>query len=217
MKGLYTELAEYTGEWVADVIPKCREAAYKLAEEWQTKTSVLDFYRNSEWYIYDLTFYQQDILGEAWYAWYRDCLRQIWKLHPKYKCGQTANGLDLGGGIGEYTIEADRCFRMDYVDVDGATKNYAMWRFKARNLSPNIYNEDFKIEKDYDFVVAMDVFEHLENPEERIKEIAEHTRYLFANPEQVKYNEKYPMHISRYDLTPYFELAGGNLWRRKCG
>jgi 2-polyprenyl-3-methyl-5-hydroxy-6-metoxy-1,4-benzoquinol methylase len=201
---LYAELCEYTGLSEDIVKRRCKNAALILAWEFHEAADVLDYYRNSEWYIYDLTYYQNDILGDVFYGWFD-------KLFA-----EPLNGLDLGGGIGEYTIHAMKqgC-EVDFIDVDGKTLEYAKWRFKKHGVSPNIYNEDFKIDKDYDFIVAMDVLEHLENPDERIKEIAAHTKYLFANPEQVQYNILYPQHISRYDLTPYFENLGGYLWKRK--
>ena len=196
---LYRELAEYTGESTDYLKRICPKAAFGLVWEWHTKKDVLDFYRTTDLYLYDLTHYQQDSLGEKFYGNYK----------------VSGNGLDLGGGIGEYTIQAIKqgC-EMDYVDVDGKTMDYAKWRFRKHNVEPKIHTEEFKIDKDYDFVVAMDVFEHLENPQERIEEIAQHTKLLIANPDQVRYNDLYPMHISLYDLTPYFEQHGC-LWYKK--
>jgi 2-polyprenyl-3-methyl-5-hydroxy-6-metoxy-1,4-benzoquinol methylase len=201
---LYKELCEYTGLSEDIVKRRCKNAALILAWEFHEAADVLDYYRNSEWYIYDLTYYQNDILGDVFYGWFDKLFAEPLK------------GMDLGGGIGEYTIHAMKqgC-EVDFIDVDGKTLEYAKWRFKKHGVSPDIYNEDFKIDKDYDFIIAMDILEHLENPDERLKEIAAHTKYLFANPGEVKYNILYPQHISRYDLTPYFENLGGYLWRRK--
>jgi len=202
---MYNDLSEYTGQSIDKLQEMCKAAAYGLLWEWAKKDNVLDFYRETELYIYDLTHYQHDILGEEFYNWFNAMTVQI-----------KGHGLDLGGGIGEYTIQAiKQGATMDFIDVDGFTLKYAKWRFKKHNVEPNIFTEDFKIDKDYDFIVAMDVLEHLENPEERIKEFHKHTKYLFANPEQVQYNIKYPQHISRYDLTPYYSNLSGNLWVRK--
>lgn len=200
---LYEELSEYTGLPLRIVTECSRAAGWFLAKDWDP-TDVLGYYRKSDLYIYDLSFYQQEILGEEFYRWFCGCL----KTKP-------LRGLDLGGGIGEYTIQAMKLgHHMDFIDVDGETLKYAKWRFNKHGVNPEIHHEDFKIDKDYDFIVAMDVLEHLENPDERIKELAEHTQYVFANPDQVAYSVLYPQHISKYDLTPYFENTG-NLWKRK--
>lgn len=201
---LYDDLKEYTGKKITAEM--CQAAAFGLVWEWYNKESVLDYYRNSHLYIYDLTHYQNDILGDKFYKWYESFFDVV----------KPQTGLDLGGGIGEYTIRAEKhgC-KMTFLDVDGMTLKYAKWRFKKHGVKPEIHTEDFKIDKDYDFIMAMDVLEHLENPEQRIKEMSEHAKYIFANPEEVQYNALYPQHISRYDLTPYFKQVQAYLWKRK--
>jgi len=201
---LYEELSEYLHKPVTP--EQCKAASFGLVWEWANKESVLDYYRHSHLYVYDLTFYQTMLRSIGFKEWYESFFEQI---HPK-------TGLDLGGGIGEYTIIAEQhgC-KMDFVDVDGETLKYARWRFQKYGVSPVIHTEDFKIDKDYDFIIAMDVLEHIEEPEPRIKEFAEHTEWLFANPGEVQYNDLYPQHISRYDLTPYFYNVQDYLWRRK--
>jgi hypothetical protein len=202
---LYAELAEYTGESYKDVLMQCGLAADMLAMEWKHKKSVLGFYRKSPWYIYDLTWYQTYLTSGGFYDMYEKSLGKA----------QGLKGLDLGGGIGEYTIHAKHC-DMDFIEVKGSkTLDYAKWRFKKYGVKPRIRYEDFQLKDKYTFIIAMDVLEHLENPEERIKELADHTTYLFANPENVKYTERYPMHISHPDLTPYFEKLCPYLWRVK--
>lgn len=201
---LYKELAEYTGLPIEIVVNCSRNAAWFLAKDWNPK-DVIGYYRKSDLYIYDLTHYQNDILGDMFYKWFNSF---------DFK-GLT--GLDLGGGIGEYTIQAiKRGAKMTYLDIaKSKTLDYAKWRFDRNGVNPEIKDETYVIDRDFDFIIAMDVLEHLEEPDKRIKEIAEHTKFLFANPEQVQYNVLYPQHISKYDLTPYFKNINGYLWRRK--
>ena len=123
--------------------------------------------------------------------------------------------MDYGGGIGEYTILACKNgVKMDFLEIEGSkTLEYARWRFEKHGVRPILRSENFKVGTDYDFIIAMDVFEHMVKPEPAIKAIAKHTKYLFCNPEQVQFNWLYPQHISKFTLEPYFENIGLYLWR----
>jgi hypothetical protein len=59
------------------------------------------------------------------------------------------------------------------------------------------------------------VLEHLENPDDVIKKLAEKAKYIFCNPGDIKYNLYYPQHITNFDLTPFFERVEGYLWKNK--
>ncbi len=61
----------------------------------------------------------------------------------------------------------------------------------------------------------MDVFEHMVDPLPTIKQFAETTPYIFCNPDDVRYGFPYPQHISRFDLTPYFEHVDRYLYKSK--
>jgi 2-polyprenyl-3-methyl-5-hydroxy-6-metoxy-1,4-benzoquinol methylase len=127
-------------------------------------------------------------------------------------------GLDFGGGIGEETILATELgVNMTFVEVeDSKTLAYAKWRFwKNEVKKPKIVFEDYEFKQDFDFVVAMDVFEHIENPQPIIEAIAKHTKYLFCNPTMVKYNWLYPQHISNYSIEPYFKQIELYLYERR--
>jgi hypothetical protein len=215
MNDLYKELMAYTGLPEIIIKERCGYARFELAYEWYKAMEqafgnnpkslseiINDYYKNTELYIYDLTYYHQERLKTRFYD---ECyIPFLTEIHRGI-------GLDYGGGIGEYTIEAMQMrFKMDFFDIDGSkTLKYAKWRFDKHAVKPNICST---IDKNYDFVVAMDVFEHLENPDEAIKEIAQHTKYLFANPYEIPYNEVYPQHISHFDLTQYFNQENKYLW-----
>ena len=210
MKNLYAELSEYTGRDLTLVEARCQIANIEQAWRWSEKKEWLDDplkgYREDELYIFDLTHYQMRLQKDNVHQWFRDTIKKYgWKT-----------GIDIGGGIGEQTIIAsEEGVQMDFMDVEGSkTLEYARWRFERYGVRPIFRTENYKLDQDYDFIVAMDVFEHMVNPEPMIKAVAKHTKYLFCNPNQVNFNWLYPQHISRFKLEPYFEEVELYLWRR---
>jgi 2-polyprenyl-3-methyl-5-hydroxy-6-metoxy-1,4-benzoquinol methylase len=201
MKNLYTELAEYTGRPQTLVEARCIHASVELAWQFdEDKRYPIRHYRESDLYMFALTRYQMELQVNGIHKWYQQLIQDF---------GWT-KGLDYGGGIGEETILATLTWNkkvdMTFVEVDGSkTMDYAKWRFKKYHIEPRVMNEGFELINDYDFVVAMDVFEHMVNPKPLIENIAKHTKYLFCNPTMVKYNWLYPQHISQYSIEPYFK------------
>ena len=208
MRDLYKELAEYTGRNLNLVIGRCQIANVELAWLWEKyKDNPIEIYRTTDLYIFNLTHYQtrlQQAKNDVWFPY-------IVKTHG------WKTGLDIGGGIGEQTILASgEGVQMDFMEIEGSkTMEYARWRFQKHGVRPIFRGENYKIDQDYDFIVAMDVLEHMEDPEPTIKAIHKHTEWLFCNPDQLKYNEWVPQHISKFDLTKYFNHEDFYLWRRK--
>jgi len=107
---------------------------------------------------------------------------------------------------------------MTFVEIGNSpTEAYARWRFNKHGVADKVkfMNEGFEVKQDYDFIVAMDVFEHMEKPQPVIEAIAKHTKYLFCNPNQIKYNWLYPQHISQFSLEPYFKKVDLYLYERR--
>jgi len=208
MKDLYKELAEYTGRELELVRQRCRIAGIELSWLWEKfKDDPIAFYRETDLYIFDLTSYQMALQRNRVHIWYQYMIKgHGWKT-----------GLDYGGGIGEYTILAmEEGVKMKFCEVAGSgTLKYAKWRFKKYEVNPELHYEGYQINQDFDFIMVMDVLEHLENPEPVIKKLHEHTEWIFCNPKQIRYNWLYPQHISKFDLSPYFENVDLYLWRRK--
>ena len=204
----YQELSEYTGRNLELVKHRCGYASIELAFLFpKYKDRILDYYRETDLYIYALSSYQQMLLEFGFQPWLSEAIKFYnWKTM-----------LDYGGGIGEYSIIAcNKGVEVDYQDVeDSITWNYAKWRFNKYGVNPKMLKEGTPIKKRYDVIVAMDVLEHLENPDEVIKEMADSTNWLICNPDLILYNEKYPEHISHFDISPYFEQVYNYLYRRK--
>jgi len=205
---LFLDLVEYTKLPVRLCFERCNYAFRELAALWHKKNpknqaEILEYYRkNEELYLFDLTTYQLMMKENV-----KMMLKQMKELGVK-------KVLEFGGGTGEFTIQACQAgFEAAYFDLDGEIKNYALWRFKKHGVNPKVIDEKTDpLAEEWDLVNAMDVLEHLEKPEEVIKKLKEKTKYIFVNPEEIKYNLFYPQHISKYELNG-FENIEEYLWK----
>ena len=209
MRNLLSELTEYTGRSEELVRARCITASTEIA--WQFASYLdrpLEMYRESDLYIFALTNYQTRLQETGVHDWLRESIKKYgWKTM-----------LDFGGGIGEYSIiGCEEGMEVVYLEVCGSkTAAYALHRFYKNGIEqPELWSEENEIDRDFDVVVAMDVFEHLENPQEVIEQIAKHTKYLICNPTEVKYNWLYPEHISEFYIESYFEHKDLYLYERK--
>jgi len=203
---LFVDLVDYTKIHPQLAMHRCEYVAIELAIQWKNKKDVLDFYKTSDLYIFDLTNYQL-MLEHSGHV--KNMIEQMKGLGVK-------KVLEYGGGIGEFSLFCcENGLDITYYDLPSKTKDYALWRFKKRGGDKiQIAESDFLGEK-WDVVNIMDVLEHLEEPEPVIKKLAESAKYIFCNPENVLYNVYFTQHISKFDLTPYFEHVEGYLWKNK--
>jgi 2-polyprenyl-3-methyl-5-hydroxy-6-metoxy-1,4-benzoquinol methylase len=172
MPDFYRELAEYVNRNEELVKCRCDYASLELSFQFHNyKDRILEYYRETDLYIYALSSYQTLLAKYNFHEWLKSAFNFYgWK-----------STLDMGGGIGEYSIiaykEGADTF---YQDVSGSkTVDYALWRFGRYNVHPTLLDENYKIDREYDVIVAMDVLEHLENPAEVIKDIVESTHLIF--------------------------------------
>jgi protein-L-isoaspartate O-methyltransferase len=202
---IFNDLVEYSKLPRELVLRRCNYAVSELAILWGKKKNVIDFYREADLYIYDLTKYQL-ILEHR---------QAVTQMVQQLKTIKVEKVLEFGGGIGEFSILcSEQGVKVTYHDLDGEIKNYALWRFQKHKANVVITMAD-PLQKKWDLVNVMDVLEHLENPEPIISQLAVNARYIFCNPEDVQYNIYYPQHISKFDLEPYFERLEGYLWKNK--
>ena len=206
----YGELAEYLGRDPQIVKAYCQCAPVILAYEWEDqKNDPIEYYRSTKNYIFDLTFYASMLQDAGFFDWYD----RVLDVHA------IGSVLDFGVGCGFYaSIAAKKGLRVDYVDIAGSvTEKYAKYRFKRDGIWPGVLHLGDPM-KDYDLIVAMDVFEHIADNKPVIAEVARHCRYMICNlPFEIPYNYIYPQHISKVDLNSHFDLIGGHLWRPKTG
>lgn len=198
---LLNDLISYSGQPELLVKERCKYSVFELAFLFkQYKDKPLEFYRETDLYIYDLTKYQTMLVPTV------DIIVSSAQDKKMKKV------LDLDGGIGEYTIRLmqEAGCEVTYLDLKGSkTAEYAAWRFKKYGVKPTIVGEDHDWHhEDWDAVVAMDVLEHMdqETADKALQAMREHATYVFANPEALQYNEAYPQHITRYDMHGFTNI-----------
>ncbi len=213
MRNLYKDLAEYTKRPQILVEARSIHASVELAWQFErNKHNPLQHYRDTDLYTFASTRYQMELQANNMHEWFKSVVK-----HHGWK-----KGLDLGGGIGEQTILALEAGvnHMTFVEVaNSASMFYAVHRFEKYGVKDRIRlaNETYRVNEDFDFIIAMDVFEHLKNPTQTIQYVANHTKYLFCNPTEIKYSWLYPQHISQFTLNPYFRQVETYLYERVKG
>lgn len=199
---ILADLVEYTGKPRDLVKERCKSAFAELAWIWHnqkhsTAEEILQFYKTTDLYIFDLTKYQSLLV--------LDVNMMIEELKER----KLVKMLDLGGGIGEYTIRAIQEAGCDVTFLelkDSKTLEYAKWRFTKHKVKPKIVTESYPWQdEEWDVVFAMDVIEHMTEAEAKktLDALREKAKYVFANPEFIKYNDLYPQHISSFALEGF--------------
>lgn len=182
---LVAELAEYLGRPVVQVEARCRRAAAELAEAWHaaapdTPAAVAAFYQHADTYLYDLTW---------WHSLNQDdsALVQAEALQLALAYG-ARTALDFGSGIGSLgLLLAQHGIAVTLADVNPCLNDYARWRFARRGLAANIIDlpaPDVQADtidtrvasvlpaNAFDFISAVDVFEHLPHPEATLADLS---------------------------------------------
>jgi mycofactocin glycosyltransferase len=161
---LIRELAEYLGCPEEEVFERCRRGAGELAGAWRAAAprgaeEVSDFYKQTDAYLYDLTW---------WHALSEDesALAQVEAL--ELATGYRARTvLDFGSGIGSLgLLFARNGLDVTLAEINPALNDYARWRFDQRGLSARLLDvgaEELP-EAAFDFISAVDVLEHVPDP-----------------------------------------------------
>lgn len=211
-------VSAYTGEAANVVYAKSNVGPTLLAEQWRAcapedAEACRAFYAHARDYLYDLI---------AWNTspGYQRLLVELRDVH-----GESV--LDFGGGLGttaEYL--ASRNNRVDYFDL-GEMAKFAAWRFK-RFYSDELSAPRVELRwanKQYRWVVALDVLEHLHPAEfettfyQLLKAVAPGGR-LFAHCEWKKHGENYPQHFDNSAAFAAllhahgFTKEGEHTWRK---
>lgn len=197
---ILNDLIDYTGQPAELVRSRCQYSTSELSwqfREGKYEDNPLEFYRDTDLYVFDLTKYQSILVPH------------VSIMVEQAKKNKIKKVLDLGGGIGEYTLRfmKEAGCEVTYMDLrDSFTANYAQWRFKRHKIEPKVEAEDFNWhEQAWDAVIAMDVLEHMEYDVamKALETMRSNVQYVFCNPEAIKYNELYPQHITRFTLQGF--------------
>ena len=208
--GILADLVEYTGMPRDLVKERAKHANVELAWEWHKKkeSPPIEYYRSTDLYIFDLTAYQSLLVLD------------VNMMVEELKVPNIKKVLDLGGGIGEYTIRAIQEAGCDVTFLelkDSQTKKYAEWRFTKHKVKPTIVTEEYAWQNEsWDCVIAMDVIEHMVESEAKrtLEALRAQAKYVFANPDLIKFNDLTPQHITEFAMDG-FDRSGTMIWKNK--
>ena len=219
-ESLLTELGRYTQcSDLAEIERLCTHAVAILKQEWQVKVtpderqSIERFYDESRTTMYEL----------IWWHRLRDDaspLAYVTALHVAQQRG-CRRYLDFGAGVGSGGILfARHGFDVTLADISSTLLQFTSWRLGQRRL-PATYI-DLKTSSlprhAFDFVTAMDVFEHLVDPVSTVEQLSGALKpggFLFARLAAEPDVDR-PQHIV-HDFEPTFarlrSLGFTEVWR----
>jgi glycosyltransferase involved in cell wall biosynthesis/ubiquinone/menaquinone biosynthesis C-methylase UbiE len=192
------EIMEFKKEPKELVVARLNEAPKLLEQEWieknpQTDKDIIKFYQETENYIYDLTAVNQ---SEMRISEYNEVKEMIESCNSK-------RHLDFGGGTADLLLRLHEYFNnkivLYYFDVNGKTKEFAKWRIALRGY-PIITDTEWE-GITFDSISAIDVLEHVTNPEEIIAKLASMLvkggKIYIAAPFEATVSNgfHYPMHL----------------------
>ncbi len=191
-----------------EIEKRCRLAMKKMKEEWEDtvskedENSVIEYYDRSEDYPYELMWWHS--LAED-----QSPLAYVCSLHLALR-NAGRSYLDFGSGVGSGgLLFAAHGFEVTLADISSTLLDFAEKRLNLHNVPASF--KDLKTEvlpaDHFDFITAMDVFEHIANPEETVRSLAPLLRsggILFGRF-HADIDPDRPSHIAR-DFTATFQL-----------
>jgi 2-polyprenyl-3-methyl-5-hydroxy-6-metoxy-1,4-benzoquinol methylase len=212
--GQYVECAD-----TSEIQRRCLHAVANVKREWQEKVSVVSrasverFYDESQAMLYELMWWHtlsEDTSPLAYVL--------AWHFAQQQGC---RHYLDFGAGVGSGAILfARHGVQVALADVSSSLLEFSQWRLNVRELSAEAI--DLKTlglpSQAFDFVTAMDVFEHLVDPVGAVEQLCAALKpggFLFARL-GAEVDEDRPQHIVQ-DFGPTFERLQGlgfvEVWR----
>ncbi len=205
---LCLELSRLTGCHDLDEVKKrCQRAMLAMKEDWESKVrpedekTVEEYYDKSEHYAYELMW---------WHSLEEDHspLAYVSALHLALQNG-CSSALDFGAGVGSGSLLfARHGASVSLADISSTLLDFSKRRLADREV-PATYI-DLKTEalpeNAYNFISAMDVFEHIAEPEKTAETLANSLKpggILFGRF-AAEEDEERPSHIAK-DFGPMFE------------
>jgi 2-polyprenyl-3-methyl-5-hydroxy-6-metoxy-1,4-benzoquinol methylase len=165
---LITELANYLGKPYSEVKKSCEVSVELGNVAWQqvdttNPQAVLNYYKTSLAYLYELTRWHS-LQDDRGFADSVICMEYAKRNH-------LYQFLDFGCGIGSHAIiMVAEGLQATLFDVSDDLVTYAKWRMEQRRFSAEyISGNPNTIPGKYDFILALDVLEHIPNPYETLK------------------------------------------------
>lgn len=224
-QGLQDSLLEEIGHYEGctdglELRRRCQQAVAHVRQEWQEqgvnpddRGSVERFYDVSRAMLYELMW---------WHTLNEDVspLAYVTAMHFARQQG-CYQYLDFGSGVGSGAILfARHGFQVTLADISSRLLAFSRWRIERRGLSADYVdlNTSQLPSQTFDFITAMDVFEHLIDPPGTVEQLCAALRpggFLFARI-AAEHDEDRPQHIV-HDFKPTFErlrsLGFLEVWR----
>jgi 2-polyprenyl-3-methyl-5-hydroxy-6-metoxy-1,4-benzoquinol methylase len=190
------ELAEYFGVSREEAMRDCRAALGDSKREWEsaprrTSRQIVDFYRRTRSYLFEhVWWHATDVEGNS---------ANVEILNYAVRRGARAY-LDFGSGVASNAILfARRGFEVALADVSETMLDFARWRMERRGLPAEFINLNHqRLPRDrFDLVTAVDVCEHLTDPQAEFGRIAESLKIggAFVFNHRAGEDAERPMHI----------------------
>ncbi|MFZ2445136.1 MAG: class I SAM-dependent methyltransferase [Syntrophobacteraceae bacterium] len=201
------ELASYFGDGDLDETRRlCLDAVADIKGEWRDKVGSIDadrvrsFYDQSRAMLHELMWWHTltDDLSPLAYV-------VALKFASMHGCG---NCLDFGSGVGSGALLFVRNgITVTLADISSKALGFSAWRFARRGLEARqIDLKSQKLPAAFDFITAMDVFEHLVDPVGTVRDLHAALKtggYLFGRF-HAELDELRPHHIV-LDFEPTFK------------
>jgi SAM-dependent methyltransferase len=214
------EIARYRGLDDLEIVRRrCEDAVGRLKHEWQHIVQAIEahqverFYDLSETYIDELMW---------WHTLNEDDTPLAYVVAVKFAEAKSCKHvLDFGAGVGSGALLFNRQgFEVALADVSSTLLGFSGWRFNQRGHSARFI--DLKTEnlpcEAFDFITAMDVFEHLIDPVSAVDALAASLKpggFVYGRFAAEVDSER-PQHIV-HDFRPVFErfdtLGFHEIWR----
>jgi SAM-dependent methyltransferase len=219
-RSICVELGRLAGsDDLAEIERKCRSALHDMRDQWNAEVkkgdaiATLNYYDKTEHHYYELMWWHSLAHDQAPLAY-------VVALHLALQNG-FKDSLDFGSGVGSGGLLFSRYgFNITLADVSSTLLDFSRRRLQARGIPAtfiDLKTTDLPVNQ-YDFITAMDVFEHIAEPEKAVEPIARALRpggILFGRF-SAEPDEDNPSHIT-YDFRPTFrrlaELGLTECWR----
>ena len=202
---ILAELVRYSGcDDQDEIYLRCTRALSNVKGEWKDKVgtedrqSIEQFYDESQAMIYELMW---------WHTLCEDASPLAYVVALKFaRSHNCRHCLDFGAGVGSGSILfARHGFEVTLADISASMIDFSRWRFGERSLPAQFV--DLKTDKlpanAFDFIAAMDVFEHLVDPVEAVDHLSRVLKpggFLFGRF-HAEVDEDRPHHIVQ-DFAP---------------
>lgn len=199
-----------TVEGISDinaVEQRCRNAMLQMKEDWEAgytdgdEAFVVEYYDKNQAYIYELMWWHT--LEED-----KSPLAYVSALHLARKHG-CRSSLDFGSGVGSGAVLfSQHGISVALADISSTLLNFAHRRLDARGIEASYI--DLKTTPlppaSYDFISAMDVFEHIAEPEKSVDILVDALRPggIIFGRFAVEDDDDRPSHIAK-DFTAAFQ------------